>query len=442
MTLFQMSLVASPLILVIILARQLCLYQLPKRTFKILWMIAILRLLVTHTLPSRFSIFNLFPMLEKPQLIISYSADAALPSLSTKAFFPFTFTPWNILWLIGCLIVAFFFLRTHIKNRMKFIDSDKLEHPNLTLWFQANRIRRPMRIRFSNSISSPLTYGVFMPVILLPKDTNLDNEQQLHFILTHEYIHLCRFDALIKAGLAAVLCIHWFNPLVWIMFILANRDIELTCDEGVLRTLGFSKREAYAYLLINMSASQAASASVINHFSDNALEERVLAIMKMKKKKRVGILLGILLTVGIFTVFATDEKRFVSEFIEEESSLDMTSHYLNTIRRFSYEQTHDPSNAYWKQKAVSLNQTALKEYEEAIPELVASGLVSEAAAKKNLESLKVMLTGAPVDFDPYPPYIYFKYHSNEDNYWSFVIQLHNGESKNSFFYSFPITIIY
>ncbi len=442
MTLFQMSLIASPLILIIILARQLFLYQLPKRTFKILWMIAMIRLFFSHTLPSRFSIFNLFPMLEKPQLIISYSADEALPSLSTKAFFPFTFTPWNILWLIGCLAVAFFFLRTHIKNRMKFIDSDKYEHPNLTSWFQANTIRRPMRIRFSNSVSSPLTYGVFMPVILLPKDTDLNNDPQLRFILTHEYIHLCRFDALIKAALAITLCIHWFNPLVWIMFILANRDIELTCDEGVLRTLGFAKREAYAYLLINMSAAQATSASVINHFSDNALEERVLAIMKMKKKKRVGILLGILLTVGIFTVFATDEKRFVYEFIEEEYSFEMSSHYLNTIRRFCYEQTHDPSNAYLKQQAVSLNKAAVKEYEEAIPELVSSGRVSETVAKENLKNLHDILIGAPVDFDSSPPYIYFQAHNNRENYWSFIIQLHNGESGTSYYYSVPIVIIY
>ncbi len=440
MTLFQMSLIASPLILIIILARQLFLYQLPKRTFKILWMIAIIRLFFPHTLPSRFSIFNLFPMLEKPQLIISYSADEALPSLSTKAFFPFTFTPWNILWLLGCLAVAFFFLRTHIKNRMKFIDSDKYDHPNLTSWFQANTIRRPMRIRFSNSVSSPLTYGVFMPVILLPKDTDLNNDPQLRFILTHEYIHLCRFDALIKAVLAITLCIHWFNPLVWIMFMLANRDIELTCDEGVLRTLGFAKREAYAYLLINMSAAQATSASVINHFSDNALEERVLAIMKMKKKKRAGILLGILLTVGIFTVFATDEKRFVYEFIEETLS-DATSRNLNSIRRFCYDETNEPSNIYRNRSIVSVNKTAVKDYEEAIPELVSSGVVSETAAQDNLKNLKLILKGAPVDFASYPPYIYFQTQNKRDNTRSFVIQLHNGESKDPYYYSLTIEII-
>lgn len=441
MTLFQMSLIASPLILVIILARQLFLYQLPKRTFKILWMLVIVRLFFPHTLPSRFSIFNLFPMLNRPQLIISYSADAALPSLSTKTFFPFTITPWNILWLIGCLTVAFFFLQTHIKNRMKFIDSDKIEHPNLTLWFQANRIRRPMRIRFSNSISSPLAYGVFMPVILLPKDTNLENELQLHFILTHEYIHLCRFDALIKAALAITLCIHWFNPLIWIMFILATRDIELTCDEGVLRTLGYTKREAYAYLLINMSASQASSTSIINHFSDNALEERVFAIMKMKKKKVAPILLGLLLCIGIFTVFATDEKRFVYEFIAEADLNDTTSKHLNQIRRFCYDETHDPSNLFRKKSVVSSNKAAVKEYEEAIPDLVSSGLVSEKAAEENLKNLKQMLKGAPVDFYGLPPYIYFQSQNKRENTRIYVIQLNNGDLNTPYYYSLPIEIV-
>jgi len=324
---------------------------------------------------------------------------------------------------------------------MKFIDSDKIEHPNLTLWFQANRIRRPMRIRFSNSISSPLTYGVFMPVILLPKDINLDDEQQLHFILTHEYIHLCRFDALIKAALAITLCIHWFNPLIWIMFILANRDIELTCDEGVLRTLGYTKREAYAYLLINMSASQASSTSIINHFSDNVLEERVLAIMKLKKKKRMGILLGFLLIVGIFTVFATDEKRFVYEFIAEADLNDTTSKHLNQIRRFCYDETHDPSNLFREKSVVSSNKAAVKEYEEAIPDLVSSGLVSEKAAEENLKNLKQMLKGAPVDFYGLPPYIYFQSQNKRENTRIYVIQLNNGDLNTPYYYSLSIEIV-
>lgn len=303
-----MSFIASPLILVIILARLLLLYQLPKRTFKILWMAALWRLLLPYIIPSQLSIFNLFPIQKSDPLIISYEAGNSIPVLSSTSSLHFSHSPLEILWVFGCITTAVFFLRTHISNRMRFIDSDKIEHPNLQHWFQANTIRRPMRIRFSDQIASPLTYGVFMPVILLPKDTNLENEQQLRFILTHEYIHLCRFDALIKALLAAALCLHWFNPLVWIMFLLANRDIELTCDEGVLRTLGFSKREAYAFLLINMSASLRSSASVISHFSNNALEERIIAIMKMKRKKFVRMILALILASGIVTMFATDAK--------------------------------------------------------------------------------------------------------------------------------------
>ncbi len=69
------------------------------------------------------------------------------------------------------------------------------------------------------------------PVILLPEDMERGNETTLTYILTHEYIHVRRFGQRGKAGIAAVLCVHWFNPLAWVMYVLANRDLELSCDE-------------------------------------------------------------------------------------------------------------------------------------------------------------------------------------------------------------------
>ena len=84
--------------------------------------------------------------------------------------------------------------------------------------------------------------------------------------------------------------------------------------------------------------------------------------MKMKKKKVAPILLGLLLCIGIFTVFATDEKRFVYEFIAEADLNDTTSKHLNQIRRFCYDETHDPSNLFRKKSVVSSNKAAVKEY--------------------------------------------------------------------------------
>ena len=90
-------------------------------------------------------------------------------------------------------------------------------------------------------ISSPLTYGILHPVILLPKKLDRNDQAALKYVLTHEYVHIRRFDAITKILFAAVLCIHWFNPLVWVMYVLANRDIELSCDAWVIRMMGEKK---------------------------------------------------------------------------------------------------------------------------------------------------------------------------------------------------------
>ena len=76
------------------------------------------------------------------------------------------------------------------------------------------------------------------PVLLVPADMDWADEETAAFILSHEMSHIRRFDAFTKWLLAAALCIHWFNPLVWAMYILANRDLELACDEAVIRQYG------------------------------------------------------------------------------------------------------------------------------------------------------------------------------------------------------------
>ena len=106
----------------------------------------------------------------------------------------------------------------------------------------------------SDQIVSPLTYGILRPVIILPKRMDWEDHNSLYFVLTHELAHIKRWDAAWKLCLAAVLAVHWFNPLVWMMYALANRDIELACDEKVIRTVGSKRRVAYARVLVEWEA--------------------------------------------------------------------------------------------------------------------------------------------------------------------------------------------
>ena len=109
-------------------------------------------------------------------------------------------------------------------------------------------------------ISSPLTFGVLRPVILVPKKTDWTDETALRYVLEHEFVHIQRFDVLSKLLLIAAVCVHRFNPLVWVMYVLANRDLELSCDETVLRRFGGDVRAAYARVLIRMEAARGGTA--------------------------------------------------------------------------------------------------------------------------------------------------------------------------------------
>lgn len=166
-------------------------------------------------------------------------------------------------------------------------------------------IRRRVQIRVSDFISTPLTYGMLNPVILMPKNIDWENKEQLNYVLSHEIIHIKRFDGILKLILVATLCLHWFNPLVWLMYILANRDIELNCDDTLIRTLGEKEKKAYALTLINMKERQITLPPLYNNFSKNAVKERITSIMKTRKKSIIIVIVAVVLVVVIALPFAT-----------------------------------------------------------------------------------------------------------------------------------------
>lgn len=139
----------------------------------------------------------------------------------------------------------------------------------------------------------------------LPQKIENNDVRQLELILQHEYVHIRRFDNMTKLIAAAALCIHWFNPLAWAMYFLFNRDLELACDESVVRGLGPEGRKAYALTLIDMEERKSGLSPMYSGFSKNAIEERITAIMKMKKITFGAILLAAMLVASVATVFAT-----------------------------------------------------------------------------------------------------------------------------------------
>lgn len=355
MDIFQMSLSASILIVAIVIIRAVALHKLPKSTFLVLWGIAVLRLLVPFSIPSRFSVYTGLDMLKTlfaektaasfPTRIVTFPANmmhmpgvgesvgVGVPASSISAI--------EIVWLVGMCVCAIFFIVAYIKCRREFRMSLPVESDVATHWLQEHPLRRSVQIRQTDRIKAPLTYGVFRPVILLPKKTDWTDEKRLRYILTHEYVHIRRFDTLTKLVLTAVVCVHWFNPFVWVMYVLANRDIELSCDETVVRTFGESMKSAYALTLIGIEEKKGRFTPLVNHFSKNVIEERIVSIMKLKKRHVLTLVLAVILVSGVAVVFATaaartdkaeyDNPKNMTDAIVDDSAIKYANLYIDKI---------------------------------------------------------------------------------------------------------------
>ena len=330
MSLFQMSVAGGVLILFIVVIRALAIHRLPKTTFLALWMIAALRLLLPFSIPLTFNIhigLDVFSdvVQELPSGNIastlpgdsppSYDIGTAVPSPATEHISTF-----EILWLVGVLLLAIYFSISYFRSMRKFRMSIPDNTPYIQNWLTAHQISRPLAVRSSDLISSPLTYGILHPVILLPKKLDRNDQVALKYVLTHEYVHIRRFDAITKILFAAVLCIHWFNPLVWVMYVLANRDIELSCDAWVIRMMGEKNRSSYALMLIKMEERRSGMSALCSHFGKNAITERIEAIMKFKKTSILACAFALVLVVGATTAFATSTGAW-QEFDLEDLNL-------------------------------------------------------------------------------------------------------------------------
>lgn len=320
LSLLQMSLTGAVLITVVIVIRALAINRMPKKAFLFLWAAALLRLLVPFRLVSPISIYRaahallsvsadkaLFPAVDAP---LFPSGNLVVPSDagpdSPAGFAPHV-QPFFLLWFVIAVTAALAFLITHLKSRRIYRTSLPLELPFIKSWAEAHRLRRPVQFRYTDRLEAPLTYGILWPVILLPKNLDWEDTETLGFILTHEMAHIQRFDALTKWILAAALCFHWFNPFVWAMYILANRDLELACDETVLRRYGLTQKSSYALALVGMEEHRSRPAPLASGFSRNALKERITAIMTSRRITPAAMAAAVLvtgLTVGVFATSA------------------------------------------------------------------------------------------------------------------------------------------
>ena len=296
MNLLDMSFYASILIIAIVVVRALAIHRIPKWIFLLFWGIAIVRLLIPISVSIPISL---------PQQ--ASSSATQILSENTLSIAGESASPFLVVWMLGLMVALTWYAVAYYRGYKELSGSLPISLPFVQEWLSSQKLMRQIQVRISDRISTPLTYGIIKPVIILPKNTDWNDENKLNYILTHELTHIRRFDVITKLILAVTVCIHWFNPLVWVMYILANRDIELSCDDAVSRKIGKIQRAAYAHALIDMSCPNKNGVMLFNNFSRYAIEERIEAITKKRQ-------MSVFSTCMIAIIMALSIMAFVSSY--------------------------------------------------------------------------------------------------------------------------------
>lgn len=305
MTILEMSISGAAMIIIFTLIRAVFIHKLPKKAFVLMWEIVIIRLLLPIKIPSITSVFTLMEHFIPQETIYTNAttSDVVVNGNEYLEIAPaqdtFDFPVWEVVWLGGTVILATVFIGLYIFSFRKYRFAERID----VALPEEMQLRRKVEIRLCGKIFSPLTYGIVKPVILLPKTFDLSNSRQLECILTHEMLHIKRFDILRKIAVIISVCVHWFNPLAWVLFVLLNRDIELVCDDLAIGKIGRKNRKEYALAMIEMPNEK--SGVLHSYFSKNAVEERIVAISKHKKTNILSCFAAGILTVCVTAVFAT-----------------------------------------------------------------------------------------------------------------------------------------
>ena len=158
----------------------------------------------------------------------------------------------------------------------------------------------------SENVKSPFVLGIIKPRIYLPFNMN---GRDLEHVVAHEQAHIHRKDHWWKPLGFLLLTIHWFNPLMWLAYVLLCRDIELACDEKVIKELGNEQRADYTQALVACSVNRRMIAACPLAFGEVGVKERVKSVMNYKKPAFWVIIIAVIICVGVAVCFLTNPKQ-------------------------------------------------------------------------------------------------------------------------------------
>lgn len=309
LTILDMSMVASIVIAVVLLARIL-LGKVPKRFSYLLWAAVLFRLLCPFSIESAIS---LIPEHAKsiPQKIALDEYERVSPAsaamaayhaigdavngglgvidvrlepdegINTDLAYAYHRQIWLIffayLWPVGLAALLIYSIISLIKLRQKLVGSVRLRE----------------NIYLADHIVTPFVIGVIRPKIYLPSTLS---ERERDYTILHEQTHIRRLDHIVKLAAFLALILHWFNPLVWAAFILSGRDMEMSCDEAVMKKMDGDIRADYSASLLSLATGRKIFAGAPLAFGEGDTKSRIKNVMNYKKPA-FGVLIVCLVTV-------------------------------------------------------------------------------------------------------------------------------------------------
>lgn len=341
--------VSVSVIILVLLAIRPVMKRLPRIGMYLLWVMVVIRIAVPYSVSSQ--LYELFPGEQKEQSISQYGgmensyrlrpemkaftdvsenvtaqkesevSDDAVAEITAKT--PMAFETgkrdavsvkpeWVILavWFMGVLCCVCYLCRSLLANRKSFRDAVPLPH---------NKYKNVYEHPF---VGSSFVGGVFFPKIYVPAQMN---EEDLECILAHENTHIRRQDYRIKPFAFLMFSILWFNPLVWIAYRLMIVDMEISCDESVIRRLGKDARKRYSYLLLTMASGESRDSCVNVAFGASVVKERIHHVMKYRRPtKWTSIALVMAVALCGCGIASSGPKETAHDLPKEKASADNT----------------------------------------------------------------------------------------------------------------------
>lgn len=325
---FNMSVTASMLIIAVILLR-LILKNAPKWTRYILWLLVALRLVIPFTFESPFS---LIPNAQAINSTTNSSTSYVSSVVNSEGFQKMQnavslpdevgiITILSYFWVIGVttmlIYMLFSYLNLHFKVRESVVIKDN--------------------ILICDRISSPFVFGIIRPRIYLPSDLS---EEEKAYVISHEQAHISHYDNILKPFGYLILSIHFFNPLCWIAFKLFTKDIELACDERVIKNYDIQDKKGYSTALLSCSIERNFLSACPFSFGETGLKNRIKSILGYKKPTVRILILAFAVCLLIVISFLTNP---ITSTLEIHSDNQVTAN--NNFQKISFDFSEPPTTA-------------------------------------------------------------------------------------------------